>query len=268
MDFGLRRHCPDEIATIEALGEALQIYSWTDEVYGEYRDIAQDHQGIESLLERPEPNAEERAVIDSLYRQLTQTAHRVGDLIPVLGRAFATDRQRMMLSEARDYLRDREGVGTFTRAGLADLLTEYANPGRHLIIVGHSLGSVIAYDTLWGLSRSSTLRVAALITIGSPLGTRFVRRLIKGAQDTGADRYPTNISRWTNIAAKGELTALYPRMREVFGEMLQLGMLESLEDHIDIYNHFVGARGLNVHSEYGYLIHQSFANALVSAINE
>lgn len=266
IESGLQRHFAAETLVIDNLKEALRIYSWTDQVYGEYRDIALDQQGIEILLARPQANVEERARIDAISRKLVQLAHRVGDWFPFLGRRFANQRQRTMLSEARDYLRDREGVGTFTRAGLEKLLTEISSDDRTLIIVGHSLGSVIAYDTLWEMSRSSTLRAKALITIGSPLGTRFVRRLLKGAQLEGAEKYPKNISHWTNIAAKGELTALYPRLRQQFEEMLELDLLESFEDYADVYNHFVGARGPNVHSEYGYLIQPVFARALVNAI--
>ncbi len=115
------------------------------------------------------------------------------------------------------------------------------------------------------MSKSSSKRVAAFITLGSPLGTRFVRKLLFGTDKQGEARYPSNIKRWINIAARGELTALYPRLREHFGEMLQLGLLDSFEDHVDIYNYFFGEHGLNVHSEYAYLVQPAFIAALADA---
>jgi len=262
IEFGLQRYCAEKTAFRKNLAEAFRIYSWTHDVYGEHRDIGLDEAGIEALLAQPVPSDRQRAVIDAPARWLIRAAHRVGDRIPVLGRAFASDRQRMMLSEARNYLRDRNGVGTKTRAGLTKLLFEAWSEERELIVVGHSLGSVIAYDTLWEMSHASNLHVAHFITIGSPLGTRFVRKFVKGAGEPAQREYPANIQRWTNIAARGELTALYPRLREFYGEMLETGLLKSFEEHTDVYNHFVGARGLNVHSEYGYLILREFAEAL------
>jgi pimeloyl-ACP methyl ester carboxylesterase len=266
ISFGLRRYRDDAAKILADAKDAFHIYSWTHEVYGEFRDIGLDLEGIGALLAAPDPGAEQRAAIDALSRRLVRIAHRVGDRIPTLGRLFANDRQRMMLSEARDYLRDRGGAGSRTRAGLVELLADTWSADRRLVIVGHSLGSVIAYDTLWELSAYSPLRVALFVTIGSPLGTRFVRRLVRGADKSGSSRFPSNMERWTNIAAKGELTALYPRLRNVYGAMLELGMLSSFEDHVDIYNHFVGASGLNVHSEYGYLIQREFAEALAGVI--
>lgn len=264
--FGLQRFCVDQPVDLEAVRDAFRLYSWTEEVYGEFRDIGRDQAGIDALLAAPVPNAEQRAEIDAFSRRLIRTTHRIGDRIPFLGRAFASDRQRILMREARDYLRDRLGVGTTTRAAFSKLLSETWREDRQLIIVAHSLGSVIAYDTLWQMSRSESIRVERFITIGSPLGTRFVRNLVMGANESGEGRYPSNIARWTNIAAKAELTALYPRLRKHYGEMLRLGLLESFEDHTDIYNYFVGEHGLNVHSEYGYVIQPQFAEALTRAI--
>lgn len=265
--FGLQRYCKVQTEFLNEVDRAFRIYSWTEDVYHEVRDIGRDRAGIDALLASPMPDADERARIDSFARRIVRAAHRTGDRIPFLGRAFASERQRVLLTEARDYLRDRLGIGTSTRAGLTRLLSGIWHKERRLVIVGHSLGSVIAYDTLWEMSATSPMRVALFVTIGSPLGTRFVRRFVRGAEQSGKGRYPSNIVRWTNIAARSELTALYPRLRRHYGEMLGLGLLESFEDHVDIYNHFVGERGLNVHSEYGYVIQPEFATALVRTIH-
>jgi len=264
---GLRRYSPAAAAVLQASPDSFQIYSWTDEVYGEHRDIDLDRAGIDAILEQDLPVAADFAEIYSWRRRILQIAHRIGDRIPALGRMLASERQRTMLREARDYLRDRNGVGARTRAGMKDMLGSRSNKSAQLVIVGHSLGSVIAYDTLWEMSRESAdLRVDLLLTIGSPLGTRFVGKLIKGAGEPEQTRYPSNIVRWTNIAAAGELTALYPRLRERFGRMLELGLVGSIEDFVDVPNYFVGPNGLNVHSEYGYAMQPEFARALAGVI--
>ncbi len=120
MRFGLQRQGVDALTVGNELDEAFHLYSWTEEVYGEFRDIGRDKAGIDSLLAAPEVSPEQRAVIDALPRRLTQIAHRIGDRFPVLGRALADPRQRILLREARDYLRNRMGVGTITRTGFRE----------------------------------------------------------------------------------------------------------------------------------------------------
>lgn len=264
---GLKQHAPGAAEALQAWPDAFTVYPWTEDVYGEHRDIELDRAGIDAILEQDLPDAAHLAEIYSYRRKIVQLAHRIGDRVPLLGRLLASERQRIMLSEARDYLRDRGSVGSRTRAGLRELLIRNRREGRRLVIVGHSLGSVIAYDALWELSRETAdVRVDLLLTIGSPLGTRFVGRLVKGAEEPEPTRYPHNIVSWINIAAAGELTALYPRLSRRFGRMLELGLVESFEDIVDVPNYFVGPHGLNVHSEYGYAMQAEFARALAGVI--
>jgi hypothetical protein len=265
---GLARVEPRAAALVEANPEAFTVYPWTHAVYGAYRDFELDRPGIERLLAAPDASPADIAEIETIARKAARLTHVLGDAVPFLGRLFASERLRESLSEARRYLHDHDGMGAQTRAGLATILEDAAGRRETLIVIGHSLGSVIAYDTLWELSRDSQLRVELLLTLGSPLSTRFVQRLIKGAGASGAARYPHNIRRWVNCSARGELTALNPRVARAFSEMVRLGVLESLEDHVDIYNHYRGERGLNVHSAYGYLIHPSVAGAIASALIE
>jgi hypothetical protein len=263
---GLHRVAPRAAGLLETGIAEFLLYPWTFAVYGEHRDFELDRAGVERLLARPDPTPEEIAEIDALPRRIIRTWHRVADALPVLGRLFISDRMHEALDDARRYLHDRDGVGTRTRSGLRDLLVREAEAGRRLIVIGHSLGSVIAYDTLWELSRRGHVHVDLFVTLGSPLGTRFVRAHLRGADRPRGERYPTNIRHWANFTARGELTALYPRLARHFSDMVALGLVERFEDHIDLYNHFVGARGLNVHQAYGYVIHRKFAQCMAEAL--
>jgi len=69
------------------------------------------------------------------------------------------------------------------------------------------------------------------------------------------DRYPTNIRRWINLAAVGDMTAIDPALKNDFNEMIELELLEDIED-IEVFNHFRLDGELNVHAEYGYLINE------------
>ena len=123
----------------------------------------------------------------------------------------------------------------------------------------------IAWDSLWELSHSGRdrLRLDTLLTMGSPLGQRYLQKRIKGSSETGHERYPDNIRRWKNMAAIGDLTSLDRALADDFAEMLELGLVESIEDEpLLTYFHLDGA--LNVHAEYGYIVHEKTARTVVA----
>jgi len=99
--------------------------------------------------------------------------------------------------------------------------------------------------------------------LGSPLGQRYMQRRLKGANKSGYGRYPANIRRWKNLVAVGDLTALDRELANDFDEMLELGLLESLEDEA-ILNYYRLDGELNVHAEYGYLVNEKTAHTIVS----
>jgi hypothetical protein len=49
------------------------------------------------------------------------------------------------------------------------------------------------------------------------------------------------------------MTALQPRLKPLFHEMLDLELCDSIEDFVDFDNYFRGVVGLNPHEAYGYL---------------
>jgi tRNA A37 N6-isopentenylltransferase MiaA len=75
----------------------------------------------------------------------------------------------------------------------------------------------------------------------------------------GADAYPRNIGRWVNLTARADTTALHPRLEPRFREMVELGLVGSIEDYGDLENCFRGAYGLNAHEAYGYLFQRKLA---------
>jgi hypothetical protein len=131
------------------------------------------------------------------------------------------------------------------------------------VLIGHSFGSVIAYDTLWELChlQSNPGKVDLFVTMGSPLTMNYIRQRLKGAQRSGAERYPTNIKRWINLAALGEVTALDRKLYRCFAEMIKLGLVPAIEDNLELINQFHGPDGLNVHKCYGY-----FASPMVGQL--
>jgi pimeloyl-ACP methyl ester carboxylesterase len=261
---GLAWARPEAARKLRADPSCLTLVPWTYRFYGSYRDIALDKPGIDAILHEPDPSDEDVAEIESLARKVRRWMHLLGDSLPRFSRIIARPEMRLTMSEARRYLNDIRGIATEVRAMVRAPLREAWNNGEEVLLIGHSLGSVIAYDTLWELSHQEGLdqRVDLFVTLGSPLASRLIRENLCGVARTGEERYPTNIRNWKNFAARGELTALRPRLERYFGEMVGLGILDSLEDHVDLYNHFRGDIGLNVHKSYGYLINDAVAGTI------
>ncbi|MFF4734196.1 serine peptidase [Streptomyces mirabilis] len=76
------------------------------------------------------------------------------------------------------------------------------------VVIAHSLGSVVAYETLWA---HPELSVELLVTLGSPLALPYVifPRLQPAPVDQKGQR-PPNVVSWVNLADPGDLVALPP----------------------------------------------------------
>jgi hypothetical protein len=201
--------------------------------------------------------------LGSWQRRFVRWSHLVGDAFPFVGRRLAAPSTRRLMHEATRYLKNRDGVGAEVRGALRATLEAAWGAGDRVLLIGHSLGSVIAYDTLWELTHvhRSSGEVSVLVTLGSPLATRFVQRSLQGTRATNAARYPHNIRRWVNLTARGDTTALQPRLKPLYREMLDLKLVDSIEDFFDFDNYFRSDLGLNAHDAYGY-----FAQARLAEI--
>jgi hypothetical protein len=252
---GLERSRPRAAQWLGAHADAFVLVAWTYLFYGAHRDITVDLPGIERLLRQSGPSEQDLRELRSWRRRALKWAHLVGDAVPFLGRRLAPAHTRRLMHEANRYLKNRDGVGAEVRSVLRATLEAAWRDDARVLLVGHSLGSVIAYDTLWELThvQRATGEISLLVTLGSPLATRFVQRSLKGARADNAARYPHSVRHWVNLTARGDTTALHPRLTPYFREMRDSGLVDSLEDFVDFDNYFRGATGLNAHEAYGYL---------------
>jgi pimeloyl-ACP methyl ester carboxylesterase len=261
---GLERACPAAATWLAAHPQQVSLVSWTPLFYDSPQDIATDLPALERLLASPEPSRADRREIDSLVRRARRLWHVIGDSFPPLTRLMASAELRSTLNDVRRYIDDVDGVGTRIRALLKAALRHAWAANERVLLIGHSLGSVIAYDSLWELSRGEEApgRVERLVTLGSPLATRFIRKALKGAGRVGSERFPGNIARWENFTARGEMVALHPRLAPFFGRMVELGLCEAMVDHPAIYNAFHGPTGINVHKCYAYMSNADVARVI------
>lgn len=251
----LKRTRPLAAERLAGHDAVFDLVAWTYLFHGAHRDISVDLPGIERLLLQTEPSPEDVRELSSWSRRALRWLHLAGDTWPFLGRQFAPAPMRRLMHEATRYLKNRDGVGANVRAAVRSSLAAAWSAGDRVLVIGHSLGSVIAYDTLWELTHfeRASGEVSLFVTMGSPIATYFVQRSIKGGREQGASRYPHNIRRWVNFTARGDSTALQPRVKPLYREMLDLELVDSIEDYVDFDNYFRNSLGLNPHEAYGYL---------------
>ena len=116
--------------------------------------------------------------------------------------------------------------------------------GKHLMVVAHSMGSIIAYDVLRILGKQdASLKVDHFITIGSPLGIPHVK--LKIANENASVRTPSCVSKWTNFADRLDPVAIDPRLADDYSANAQ-GV--KVKDDL-VLNDWGGIH----HKSYGYL---------------
>jgi pimeloyl-ACP methyl ester carboxylesterase len=262
---GVRRTDSAVAADLQAHAGCLEVIAWTFPFYGVHHDIELDLPGIDALIETKGASPRDRADAESWALRVMRSLYRFADRLPFQVPPIGNETLELHLKDLRRYVRNKSGVADTTRELLQAPLVAAARRGRPTLLIGHSMGSVIAFDTLWQLSHESddAFRLDMLLTLGSPLGQNLIRRQLLGHERQRGDRYPRNIRRWINISAVGDMTAFEPEVAEHFSEMIRLQLIDSIEDYTT-YNYFRhhGQGGqLNVHSEYGYL-----ANELTAGI--
>ena len=115
------------------------------------------------------------------WNSLNALATRLDDLLhtgDLIVRLFLEDIERYFADAGR-------------RQAAIDRVVEAVHAaGGEVILLGHSLGSVVAYDAL---SEHPGLPASGLITLGSPLGLPTVRRRLR------TRRFPPGVARWVNV---------------------------------------------------------------------
>lgn len=136
-----------------------------------------------------------------------------------------------------------------------------------ILLIGHSMGSIIAYDVLqFELKR---LRIHTLVTMGSPLGLPFIRAKIADEMKENYEEYtiktPYNITNaWLNFADLEDKVALNFDLSNDFAPNSK-GIFPIDFEIINDYE----SRGVkNPHKSFGYLRNPEFIQQLHLFLNE
>lgn len=133
-----------------------------------------------------------------------------------------------------------------------------AHRGRPIVLIAHSVGSVIAYEVLRELEALDELDagsgdpnepwIRAFYTMGSPLGFPYITHQL--CQTCGPNRVPTNVGAWVNLADRRDPATLDVHLHDDFPcNPNGTGIQDDLV--INAYLDPAGAR--NTHKVFGYL---------------
>ncbi len=99
---------------------------------------------------------------------------------------------RLLMQDVETYF----GVAELRDNAIQRIVEAVNDASDEVILIGHSLGTVVAYDAL---RRHPELPARGYVSLGSPLGLPTVRRSLEAS---GALRFPDDLDRWINIYDK------------------------------------------------------------------
>jgi len=143
------------------------------------------------------------------------------------------------LKQVRRYLREPE-----VRRDARSRVERTIKPDTR-VIVGHSLGSVVAYEALCA---HPEWPISVFVTLGSPLGiSNLIFEALDPSPQNGTGVWPPGIDHWVNIADSGDVVALVKELASRFG----LRVTDRLVDN-----------GAQAHDATGYLTTKEFGDAI------
>ncbi|HTE16004.1 MAG TPA: alpha/beta hydrolase [Burkholderiales bacterium] len=162
---------------------------------------------------------------------------------------------------------DRHATQRLAREVLQDELIAViqAHKGRDIMLIGHSMGSIIAYDVLRRLGQESgTVCIRHLVTLGSPLGLPHVKLKAEkffadGVYGDATLRTPTIVEKsWVNFADPKDPVAFDTHLGDDFGP--NSGGVRVRD--VLILNDYESSGRFNHHKIYGYLRAPEFSKHL------
>ena len=168
---------------------------------------------------------------------------------------FGDDLIALKAPDMRRYWNEETEYGSDVRWELTEPLCNAFKKGDDVMLIAHSLGTLIAYDVLWKFSYYGEYqdirqhRLSHFVTLGSPLGNPTVRQRLKGGRVKGSRRYPNNVDVWSNVAAEDDYVCHDETVEDEYGDMGAV-----ITDY-PIYNLAVKDGKAHQHHTTGYLIH-------------
>ena len=243
----------------------FHLAAWNFLYYGEHESLTADVPWIERLLQSDGATAADAREARRWSTWLTRLLYGVGDSAHWMIGWLPDPRVKAMIRDTLRYFGNVDGVADRIRAIVKSVIQRAVEESDSVCIVSHSMGTVIAYESLWELTHEEgrPATIDLFLTLGSPLGMNYVQKRLLGTGD-GTRRYPAGIRRWVNVSAVGDLVSVDKSVADDFAAMVEKGLTGNIEDrHREVYTAFRNDEGLNPHRSYGYLVHPAVAGAVV-----
>jgi pimeloyl-ACP methyl ester carboxylesterase len=162
---------------------------------------------------------------------------------------------------------NENGIRLVTRDVIIERLTDTLNKHRNkkILLISHSMGSIIAHDAL--TEYIPDLKIDTLISIGSPLGQKYVLNKILNDQKTNSInklKVPENIRRnWYNLSDLDDQVALNHLLADLY---VSNSKGRNIIDKL-VQNNFMDNGIKNSHSSYGYLRTPELAEIVYSFLS-
>ena len=126
-----------------------------------------------------------------------------------------------VLEQAQRY-RKQESL----RAAILNRVRESMTGRDRWVVIGHSLGSVVALDLITHLP--DEVEIAALVTVASPLSRSVLRDHLKDQRE----RFPYDrVQRWINVYNSGDLVPGGRGVSDAFPEAIDVAISGRFHDH-------------------------------------
>lgn len=215
---------PDDAAEVIIRGEGLgqQQESFIRSFVAEVRE----QRGItdRQLAARAGPEVVERGMAD--WPWVTAVLRLLDDVDAVSAATVA-----LVTNDVFKYLTN-PGIGELIDTEVGKAIT----PGEPTVVVGHSLGSVVAYRLLRKGAEANGWQVPLFVTVGSPLGVNAVK------DNLGTIGHPSRVGPWFNARDKRDIVALNPL------DAVHFGITPPIENHSEVLNSTDNRHGIS-----GYL---------------
>ena len=205
---GVRRADSAVTDTLRASYAQFHLINWNYLYYHAHKDVTGDIPWIDALINKHGPTEQDIRDANAWNIKMSRFLLALGDHLPLLIRLLPEE-VRSTANEISRYFNNTDNVASKVRGLLKQTLRPMLENQDAVLLIGHSLGSVIAYDTLWELSRQEGLKGKVdFLTLGSPLGMRYINRRLLGMNGLAEKSYPDRIRHWINLSAEGDVTAL------------------------------------------------------------
>ncbi|MEE9326350.1 MAG: hypothetical protein V3U71_03570 [Cocleimonas sp.] len=262
---GVRRVDLDVYHDLEEHTENFKLIAWNYLYYKTRKTGDDEAQWVKALIQKQKPTERDIRQAKAWKHKLDKALYKAIDQLPTFVQVLPRS-AKLTAEELDRYFNNKEKVASLVREQLKQELRPLLENGDKVLLIGHSLGSVISYDTLWALSQLEHLpgKIDLFLTIGSPLGMNYVqKRLLGNKYKDHHKKYPSNIRNWVNISAVGDITPLDRNLADDYKGMLKPDNTQSITDYSeDIYNYFQNDEGLNFHRSYGYLVNPAVGNVI------